>query len=385
MTGTAAVTRGLEGVVAASTALSTIDGAAGRLRYAGYDIHELADHATYEEVCYLLWHGDLPAPAELAAFTEQLAAARTLTADELALVAATPRRGHGMDALRTMVSALAQLDPRADDTSLAGATRIGLQVTAKLPALIAAWDRARRGLAPLSPDPALGHAANILFMLHGTPPTDAEARALDSYMVLLAEHGLNASTFAARVAISAGADVYAALVAAIATLKGVLHGGANQRAMEMLLEIGEPAHAAGYVNDVLARRGRLMGIGHRIYRVEDPRVRHLRARLAGLPGSVGGMALADAVRQVVAQHPYFAERQLAPNVEFASAPLLYALGFPLDLFTCAFAASRIAGWVGHIREQIADNRIIRPKADYHGPTDRPFVPLASRKARRAVV
>jgi citrate synthase len=374
--------RGLEGVELTSTRLSAIDGGAGRLSYAGYDIHDLAEHAAFEEVCYLLWHGELPRRAELAAFREHLAAERALSADELALVRAIPASGHGMDALRTLVSALAQLDARAADTSPANVERVGLLIVGRLPALLAAWQRVRSGLAPVPSDPRLGHAADILSMLHGRLPGAAAERAVNAYLVLLAEHGLNASTFAARVAISAGADVYAAVVAALAALKGALHGGANELAMRTFLAIGEPACAAAYVDQLVARRERLMGVGHRIYKVEDPRVRHLRRHAHALAAAAGAPwpAVADAVSEVVHAHPHFVQRQLNPNVEFYSAPLLYSLGLPLDLFTAAFALSRAAGWLAHIREQLAENRIIRPRAGYSGPPPRPFVPLERRAA-----
>ncbi|HWQ14215.1 MAG TPA: citrate/2-methylcitrate synthase [Roseiflexaceae bacterium] len=370
-------TRGLEGVVLTSTRLSAIDGATGHLSYAGYDIHDLAEQASFEEVCYLLWYGELPGPAELRAFHERLAAERALDEAELALVRAIPNAGHGMDALRTLVSALAQLDERAADVSPANVERIGLRIVGRLPALLMAWHRARSGLAPVPSDPQRSHAADTLAMLHGRAPGAAAERAVNAYLVLLAEHGLNASTFAARVAISAGADVYAAVVAALATLKGPLHGGANELAMRTFLAIGEPAHAVGYVEALVARRERLMGVGHRIYKVEDPRVRHLRHHAHALAAETGAPwpAVADAVADAVQTHPHFVQRQLNPNVEFYSAPLLYSLGLPLDLFTAAFALSRAAGWVAHIREQLADNRIIRPKADYSGPPLRPFRPL----------
>lgn len=372
--------RGLENVVVASTRLSAIDGVAGRLSYVGFDIHELAERASFEEVVYLLWHGELPRAPELAAFSGRLAAERALSADELALVRGIPAGGHGMDALRTLLSGLAMLDAQADGVSPPEVERIGLRVLAKAPTLIAAWDRMRRGAAPIAPDPALAHAANFLYMLRGEVPADAEAAAFNTYLVLLAEHGLNASTFAARVAIGAQADVYCALVAAIGTLKGLLHGGANQKAMESFLAIGDPEQAAEYIEALLARQGRLMGVGHRIYKVEDPRVRHLRRQVAALAqgGASRWQAIADAVGRVVAEHPHFTRRQLNPNVEFYSAPLLYTLGLPLDLFTAAFALSRVAGWVGHIGEQLADNRLIRPKADYSGPAARGFVALESR-------
>jgi len=372
--------RGLDNVVVASTQLSAIDGTAGRLSYVGYDIHDLAERATFEEVFYLLWYGELPNAEQLGRFNARLRAERPLSADELALVRNAPHSGHGMDALRTMVSALAQLDPQADDTSPAGAERIGIRLAAKMPTLIAAWHRVRSGAEPIAPDEQLGHAANFLAMLHGKAPSDTAARAFDTYLMLLAEHGLNASTFAARVAIGAQADVYCAIVAAIATLKGLLHGGANQKAMEAFLAIGKPEQAGPYIDQLVAQHGRLMGVGHRIYKVEDPRVRHLRKQVMalGAAGSGEWYQVADAVGRVIMEHPHFTQRQLNPNVEFYSAPLLYGLGLPLDLFTTAFAISRIAGWMAHIREQLADNRLIRPKADYHGPEPRAFVPLAER-------
>jgi citrate synthase len=372
--------RGLENVVVASTRLSAIDGTTGRLSYAGYDIHDLAERASYEEVLFLLWFGELPNARELSDFKARLQAERSLGPAEHELVRGSPAAGHGMDALRTLLSGLAQLDPHADDLSPAAVEQIGLRVAAKLPTLIAAWDRTRRGLAPIEPDANLGHAANFLYMLHGQAPNPAAARALDTYLVLLAEHGLNASTFAARVAIGAGADVYCALVGAIGTLKGLLHGGANQKAMEAFLQIGAPENASDYIEAMLARHERLMGVGHRIYKVEDPRVRHLRRHVQAL--SAGGegrwQAIAEQVARVVAEHPHFTKRQLNPNVEFYSAPLLYTLELPLDLFTAAFALSRVAGWMAHIREQLADNRLIRPKADYSGPAARGFVAIEDR-------
>jgi citrate synthase len=380
MTTEATAARGLENVVVASTKLSAIDGIAGRLSYAGYDIHDLAERATYEEVLYLLWYGDLPDRSALSGFSERLLAERALSDAEMDIVRGIPAGGHGMDALRTLVSGLAQLDLGADDLAPDRAEQIGVRIAGKMPALIAAWDRARRGLAPVEPDPGLGQAANFLYMLHGQRPAPAAARAFDTYLVLLAEHGLNASTFAARIAIGAGADVYCAIVAAIATLKGLLHGGANQKAMETFLQIGTPENAEDYIEAMLARRERLMGVGHRIYKVEDPRVRHLRRQVQALAeGSAGKwQAIADEVGRVVAEHPHFTRRQLNPNVEFYSAPLLYTLGLPLDLFTAAFAVSRVAGWMAHIREQLADNRLIRPKADYDGPAARRLVAIAER-------
>jgi citrate synthase len=374
-----AIAHGLDNIVVASTRLSAIDGANGDLRYLGYSVHDLVGRVTFEEIVALLWYGELPNTAQLQALQRDLAAARALTAAEAALLQHAPLSGHGMDALRTLASALALLDPAAADLSLAGAERIGIRLLAKLPTLIAAWQRLRHGLQPVAPEPTLGHAANFLYMLRGETPSASAVRAFDTYLVLLAEHGLNASTFAARVAIGAQADIYCAFVAALGTLKGLVHGGANQKAMETFLEIGSPERAADYIMRLLQQRGVLMGVGHRIYKVEDPRVRHLRRQVAALSDKAGHWpAVADAVAQVVMTHPYFVERRLAPNVEFYSAPLLYTLGLPLDLFTCAFALSRSAGWIGHIREQIAENRLIRPKAEYCGPAQRDFVALEQR-------
>ncbi len=375
--------RGLEDVVAATTALSAIDGTNGRLSYVGYSIHDIVEYTRFEEVVYLLWHGELPTAAQLADFCAALADARTLTAEDLAFVRALPRTGHGMDALRTLASGLAQIDERTGaPLSEEEAQRVGVRMLGRLPAALLAWNRLRNGLEPVSPDANLSHAANILLMLKGERPTAEQERAMNTYLMLLAEHGLNASTFAGRVAIGAQADVAAALVAAISVLKGLLHGGANQKAMETFLAIETPENAAPYLDAMLARKERLMGVGHRIYKVEDPRVRHLRAQVGALAqhGDARWQQVADAVGHVVAEHPHFVKRQLAPNVEFYSAPLLYMLGFPLDLFTCAFAFSRIGGWVGHIREQIADNRLIRPKAAYNGPAPREIQPIDERDA-----
>jgi citrate synthase len=380
MTTETPIASGMENVVVTSTALSAIDGTAGRLSYVGYDIHDLAERATFEEIFYLLWYGELPNAEQRYAFNARLVAERPLSAAELALVRNTPITGHGMDALRTMISALAQLDENAADTSPENTERIGIHIAAKMPTLVAAWDRIRHGQEPVAPDDSLGHAANFLYMLQGKAPSDTAARAFDTYLTLLAEHGLNASTFAARVAIGAQADVYCAVVAAIATLKGLLHGGANQKAMETFLEIGQAERARDYIDNLLARRGRLMGVGHRIYKVEDPRVRHLRNQVMVLAAEGGEhwQEVADEVARVIKEHPHFTKRQLNPNVEFYSAPLLYGVGLSLDLFTTAFAMSRIAGWMAHIREQLADNRLIRPKAAYSGPAPRSFVPLAKR-------
>jgi citrate synthase len=375
------VSMGLDGTVVAETRLGLIDGAGGRLSFCGYDVHALADGASWEEVLHLLWHGELPSAAELAELRGRLEAERALSDEELALVRALPRAGHAMDVGRAAVSLLAGLHLPATmraDTVLAD----GLRLTAKLPMLVAAWVRLRDGLEPVAPEPGLGHAAAFLHALHGRRPSAEEEAALDTYMVLLAEHGLNVSTFVARVVASAQNDLYAAVDAALAALKGVAHGGANEMAMRAFLAIGAPERAPAYVEELVARKERLMGVGHRIYRTEDPRVRHLReqsAVLAARPGAdPAPHAVAEAVAAYVLEHPHFRGRTLFPNVEFYSAPLLYQLGLPLDTFTLAFAIARMPGWVAHIREQLGVARLVRPEAAYVGPEPRPFVALAAR-------
>jgi citrate synthase len=367
---------GLDGAIVAQSRLGQIDGTAGRLSFCGYDIHDLADRAQWEEVLYLLWHGDLPTAAQLSALHGELSAARALTPEEIDLVRSLPHTGHAMDVLRAAVSLLAGLHRPTTmraDSILAD----GLRITAKLPMLVAAYARLRAGSAPVQPDADLSHAAAFLHALHGRRPAPEEQAAFNTYLVLLAEHGLNVSTFVARIVASAQNDLYAALDAAMAALKGTAHGGANEHAMRAFLAIGEPAAAPEYIEALLNRKARLMGVGHRIYKTEDPRVRHLRQHSAALAARTGAdgraHAVAEAVAAYIIDHPHFQARTLYPNVEFYSAPLLYQLGLPLDTFTLAFAIARLPGWVGHIREQLAVARLVRPEAEYVGPAPRPFV------------
>ena len=373
--------RGLENVVAAQSALADIDGTAGTLRYRGYDIHDLAGNVSFEEVLALLWDGELPGANTLAALRAELAARRQVHADSIALLRSLPARTHPIDALRTAVSALAGADDLAEETDPGAARRIAMRLVAQLPVLLAALGRLRAPQPVVQPRDDLGHAANLLWMSFGVEPSAAAVQALDTYLVLLAEHSLNASTFAARVVIGAGGDLYGAVTAATAALKGVLHGGANGKAYEMLEAIGSPDAAGAYVDESLRIRRRIMGIGHRIYKVEDPRARHLRAQSQALIAAGADPAVhrtAEALLDLTNRHPYFVERRLAPNVEFFSAPLLGGLGFPSDMFPALFACTRIAGWSAHIFEQLQDNRLIRPKAAYVGPLPRPFLPLAAR-------
>jgi citrate synthase len=367
--------------VVAETRLGSIDGTGGQLHYCGYDVQELAARASWEEVLYLLWHGDLPDERALAELHSRLGELRTLSDEEVALVRQLPRRGHAMDVLRAAVSLLAGLhEPKGMRAEQL--LDEGLVLTAKLPMLVAAWLRLREGREPVASTAGQSHAGAFLTALHGAVPAPAAEAALNCYMVLLAEHGLNVSTFVARIVASAQNDLYAAIDAALAALKGTAHGGANEMAMRSFLAIGEPARAPAFVDELVERRERLMGVGHRIYKTEDPRVRQLRqqsAILASRPGADSvAHDVAEAVAAAVLGHPYFRERKLFPNVEFFSAPLLYQLGLPLDSFTLAFAIARMPGWVAHIREQLGVARLVRPEAAYLGPAPRSLVPLESR-------
>jgi citrate synthase len=372
----------IDGTVLGQTTISIVDGPHGRLIYRGYDMHELAANATWEEVAHLLWYGELPTAVQLGTLREHLAEHRALTADELAVLRGIPHELHGMDALRTIVSAMTHLHAPAAVSRADTAPLEGLRLTAKLPTLLSTWIRLRNAQEPVSPDPNLGHAANFLLTLHGTPPDEVAARVLDGYMLVMIENGLNISTFVARVVMSTQNNISTAIATAIATLKGLAHGGANEYAMRTFLAIGSPDHAATYIEEARARKERLMGVGHRIFEVEDPRMRHMKRlseQLATRPDADNtSHAIARRVEEIVAEHPYFQQRRLYPNVEFYSAPLLNQLGFPVDCFTAVFACARMPGWTAHLAEQLADNRLVRPDAEYIGPPSRPFVPLAER-------
>jgi citrate synthase len=370
---------GLEDVVATSSAICYLDGQRGVLAYCGYDIHDLASSATFEEVCHLLWHRRLPTRAELGDVQSQLAAARALPESMLRLMRSLPPAG-GMDALRTLTSALAHYDPELDDASPQAQYRKAVRLTAQVSTVVATWGRLQAGGGPIPPDPVLGHAANFLYMLTGGRPGPAEIRAFDVALTLHADHELNASTFAARVAAATLADIYSAVVGAIGALKGPLHGGANADVMRMLLELGQDAggeRVDAFVRAKLARKEKIPGFGHRVYRTEDPRATHLRRmsqELGARTGNTGWFDISQRIERLVK-----AEKGLYPNVDFYSASVYHALGVPIDLYTPIFAVSRMSGWTAHVLEQYADNRLIRPRADYVGPAyPQPFVPMDRR-------
>ncbi len=359
---------GLEDTVATSSSICYLDGDRGILAYCGYDIHELARHATFEEVCYLLWHRRLPTRAELGDLQSALAAARPLPEPILRLMRTLPA-GAEMDALRTLASALAHYDPDATDNTPQANARKAIRLTAQIGSVVATLGRLNAGGGPIQPDPVLSHAANFLYMLSGERPSGLATRAFDVALILHADHELNASTFAARVAAATLTDIHSAIVGAIGALKGPLHGGANADVMRMLLEIGlqsPPEKAEEAVRARLARKEKIPGFGHRVYKtVDDPRATHLRQMSRDLgqrSGQAGWFEMSERIEAVVK-----AEKHLNPNVDFYSASTYHALGIDSSLFTPIFAVSRISGWTAHVLEQYANNRLIRPRAEYVGP------------------
>ncbi len=366
---------GLAGVVAGQSSVGFIDGKQGILRYRGYDIHELADKSTFEETVYLLWNGDLPSRAELADFTTFLAAQREVPAPVLEFIQNAPTDASPIGLLRTAVSGLGQYDPDAEDISDAANKRKAGRLTAQLATLVAAIERCRKGNEPIAPDPALGHAANYLYMLRGERPSATEARALDVALVLHADHGFNASTFSAKVTAATLSDMHSAITSAVGTLKGPLHGGANQRVREMLDEIGSTERVPEWVTEKLAKKERIMGFGHRVYKVEDPRARHLRASAEALRASGDPSLLDISARLVDVVHE---AKGLEVNVDFWSASLYSYLNLAPRSFPAIFALSRISGWTTHVMEQYADNKLIRPRAEYVGPDARDYVSVEDR-------
>ena len=376
MTEGSGLIRGLEGVVAAETQLCDLDGANGRLAYRGYDIADLAQQATFEQVTYLLLHDDLPTPARLDAFVVALTAARAIPPELVQAFRLMPRDTDPMRVLQAAVAILGMSDPDATDSSHAANVRKAVRLTSQVATAICAHHRVRQGKEVVSPAAGLGHAANFLYMLTGERPNAAAVKAFDASLTLYAEHELNASTFTTRTIVSTQSDMHSAVAGGVGALKGPLHGGAGEAVMRTLMEIGEVGNVDRFTEQALASKRRFMGMGHRVYKAGDPRAAILR-----------GMA-EEACRQsgqfkwyemAVALHARISKAKgLIPNVDFYSAPLFYSLGIPVDLFTPVIAAGRIAGWCANIVEQHDDNRLIRPRADYVGPTRRPYVELGKR-------
>jgi citrate synthase len=368
--------KGLREIVAAQTSLSDIDGQAGRLWYVGYDIHDLAGRASYEEVVHLLHQLRLPTQPELDELTEFLMEERHVSRFLRDLMPTLAQQTSPMSMLRTSVSAASAYDPDGWDTSAEADARKALRLIAKTPTLLAMYHRMRTGQEMVSPHPKLGHAANFLYMLQGVEPSQEDAEVLDTTFVLYADHTMNASTFTARIVASTLADMFSAITAAIAALKGPLHGGANEEAMKMLEEVGSPDRAEAYVRDRLEHKDKIMGFGHAVYKTMDPRatvLKRLSQEVGERHGDTRWFEISRAIERTVAE-----QKGLYPNVDFYAASLYHTIGIPTDLMTPIFAVARMTGWTAHVREQYADNKVIRPGSEYVGPTGRTWVPIDER-------
>ena len=369
--------RGLKGVHFERSATSFIDGRAGELLYRGYSIHDLASQSSFEEVAHLIMRGDLPDAAELAEFRERLAAARTLPAGIVDVIRSIAG-AHPMDVLRTAVSALSAFDPDTSDNSVEANLRKGIRLTSQVPAIVCAHEHIRNGREPVAPDPDLSHAGNFLWMLKGEKPSANAVDLMDKDLILHAEHGANASSFTARVVVGTQANLHAAVTAAVAALSGPAHGGAAEDVMRMAREIGDPANAADYVTRKRKAREAVTGFGHRVYRTEDPRARHMREGVEKLSKEMGEPRWHRILEAVVeAMRPY-ARHGVAVNVDFYSGVIYYLHGIPQDLFVPIFAVGRVPGWTAQCLEQFANNILIRPLTLYNGPEKRDYVPIDRR-------
>lgn len=367
---------GLEDVIAGDSSICFIDGPRTRLVYRGYSINDLAMHSTFEEVAYLLYYKKLPNKSELKNFCEKLSGERKCPEKFLERMNSIPKKVHPMTVLRTMVSACSFFDDDPADMSYESNLKKAVRLTAQMPAIVAAWDRVRNGEKIIEPRNDLNHAENFLYMLSGKQPDPVLSKALDLYLVLLVDHELNASTFACRVTASTLSDYYSAITSAIGALKGPLHGGANEQVIKMISEIGEISNVDNYVQDALSGKKKIMGFGHRVYKIQDPRsplLKEMSKKVCSKTGNEKLYRISERIEELVSP-----AKKLPSNVDFFSATVLYCVGIPIDLFTPIFAMSRIAGWSAHYLEQIADNRILRPRAEYTGPMDLPYIPIDKR-------
>jgi citrate synthase len=370
--------KGLEGVVATTSKICYIDGEEGVLAYRGIDIHELADHSTFEETCYLLWNGSLPTKSQLKDLHEQLAAERKLDPAIIEMLRSLPKGAMPMDVLRTAVSALGLYDPEEKKGDHAANVSKSIRLTSQIAMIVAAYDRLRKGKDVVKPDRLLSHSANFLLLLNGEPPSKTAERALDIALILHADHELNASTFAARVTAATLSDMHSAITSAIGALKGPLHGGANEAVFHILEDIdARKADPVEYVRGLLAQKKKISGFGHRVYHTEDPRATHLRRMSEDLCKSSGQAKWFEMSRKI--EQFIKTEKKLNANVDFYSASTYHVLGIDVDLFTPIFAVSRISGWSAHVIEQLDDNRLIRPRADYVGPAyPQHWIPIEKR-------
>lgn len=369
-------TRGLEDVVASPSEICFIDGQKGILAYRGYNIHDLAEKSSFPETAYLLWHGRLPNAAQLRELETNLRGAAAIPEPVARWLRGFPSPAAPMDVLRTAVSGLGLYDPDARDNTLEANRRKALRLLAQTPALVAAFARLRQGKEPMAPAPDLGMAANFLYMLNGVRPDATAARAMDIALILHADHEFNASTFAARVTAATLSDMHSAVTSALGALKGPLHGGANERVIQLLLKIGD-ADPLLTIRQLIAEHKKISGFGHRVYRTEDPRATHLRRMSEELGRKSGNNRLFEISRRI--EQYMREEKGLNANVDFYSASMYYDLGIPVDLYTPIFAMARMSGWTAHILEQYADNRLIRPRAEYTGPkVPQTYLPLDQR-------
>jgi 2-methylcitrate synthase len=370
--------KGLEGVVATTSSICFIDGERGVLAYRGIDIHELADNSTFEETCYLLWFGKLPSRAELRSLRDRLAEERKLDGSIYHRLQLVPKHALPMDVLRTMVSTLSFFDPEEKNTDREANIHKAIRLTSQIAMIVAAYDRIRKGKPVIEPDRSLSHAANFLWMLTGTPPSTTAERAFDIALILHADHELNASTFAARVTAATLSDMHSAITSAIGALKGPLHGGANEAVFHILEQIdSRKADPVEFVKGMLAQKQKIPGFGHRVYHTEDPRATHLRKMSHDLGQSNGEAKWFEISRRI--EEFIKDAKKLNANVDFYSASTYHTLGIDVDLFTPVFAVSRISGWSAHVIEQLGDNRLIRPRADYIGPAyPQHWLPVADR-------
>ncbi len=363
------MSKGLAGQVIADTSRSRVDGQKGELLYHGYNIMDLGANSSFEEVAYLMWNSEYPNAEQLAAFKAEMAGMRTIPAELMSIMKSLPTGGHPVAVLRTMVSMLSLVDADAENIEVEAAKQKAMKIAAVMPTIVAAWQQIRNGNEPVAPRADLDHAANFLYMLNGEEATPEAVAAVDTYLVLLVDHGFNASTFSARVTTGTLSDMYSAITTAIGTLKGPAHGGATQKAMEQFIA-AKDAGVEAWFNESMETGRRIMGIGHRVYKVEDPRAkifRPLAENLAKQSEEGHWFDISLQVEQLARANQFFIERNLFPNVDYYSAPVLYMIGIPMDQFTSLFAMSRVIGWSSHVLEQLANNRLIRPLAQYVGP------------------
>ena len=373
------VHKGLEGIYVKESTLSFIDGAQGRLYYQGYKIEDLAEHSTFEEVAYLLWNGRLPTKNELQELENMLAENRAIPDEVINIMKVMPKNSHPMDILKLAVAALGPFDPELDDGSHEANYRKAIRLTAKFPTIVATWHHIRNGRDPVLPRKDLSHAANFLYMMFGKEPDELSAKVMDVALILHAEHGMNASAFSCVVTASTLSDIYSAIVSGIGTLKGPLHGGANERALKMLMEIGDPSKVEEYINNKLARKERIMGFGHRVYKAYDPRARIFKGyveKLGQMKGETKLYEIAKEVERVVIEK--LGHKGIFPNIDFYSGIVYNMLGIPTDLFTPIFAIARVVGWTAHVLEYLKENRLVRPRQYYVGELDKEYIPIDRR-------